>query len=127
MKQYKDDRVVYRLKDSIEQFKQLMPLMEELGNPALKPRHWEAIFEQLGEDYEAERSAEYSVQYLIERGIMSKMEKVQAVSVNASKEFSLEKALEKMATDWVGVEFKIIEYKVGLAKGLLNISCYCLA
>jgi dynein heavy chain len=29
----------------------------------------------------------------------------------ASKEFSLEKVLEKMSKDWEGVEFRCIEYK----------------
>lgn len=52
VKQYKDDRVVYRLRDSIEQFKQLMPLIDEMGNPALKLRHWEAIFEYVPTPYD---------------------------------------------------------------------------
>lgn len=35
----------------------------------------------------------------------------QAISGVASKEYSLEKVLEKMETDWKGVEFRCIEYK----------------
>ena len=34
-----------------------------------------------------------------------------SVSVNASKEYGLEKALAKMHADWDGLEFRIIEYK----------------
>ena len=33
-----------RFKDCIEDFKEIMPLVEELGNPALKRRHWDEIF-----------------------------------------------------------------------------------
>ena len=33
------------------------------------------------------------------------------MSVNASKEYGLEKALAKMHADWDGLEFRIIEYK----------------
>ena len=37
-------QVVERFKDCIDDFKQIMPLVEELANPALKRRHWEEIF-----------------------------------------------------------------------------------
>ena len=61
VKQYKDDRVVYRLRDSIDSFKQLMPLIEELGNPAFKPRHWEAIFALIGESYDSDHAGDFSI------------------------------------------------------------------
>jgi hypothetical protein len=32
--------VVTRFKDCIDDFKQILPLVEELANPALKRRHW---------------------------------------------------------------------------------------
>ena len=35
-----DDPVVARFKDCIDDFKQIMPMVEELANPALKRRHW---------------------------------------------------------------------------------------
>ena len=35
-----NDPVVARFKDCIEDFKQIMPMLEELANPALKRRHW---------------------------------------------------------------------------------------
>ena len=39
------DQVVLRFKDCIDDFKQIMPLVEELANPALKMRHWVEIFQ----------------------------------------------------------------------------------
>ena len=39
------DQVAIRFKDCIDDFKQIMPLVEELANPALKKRHWTEIFE----------------------------------------------------------------------------------
>lgn len=44
------DQVVARLKDVIDDFKELLPLVEELGNPALQPRHWHEIFDIIGAD-----------------------------------------------------------------------------
>ncbi len=43
-------QVVARLKDCIDDFKQIMPLVEELANPALKTRHWEQIFKIIDAD-----------------------------------------------------------------------------
>jgi hypothetical protein len=39
-KTMRDDPVVARFKDCIDDFKQIMPLVEECANPALQKRHW---------------------------------------------------------------------------------------
>ncbi len=36
----RDDLVVVRFKECIDDFKQIMPLVEECANPALQKRHW---------------------------------------------------------------------------------------
>lgn len=53
----------------------------------------------------------FSVEDLLHKGVASQLEALQTISVNASKEYGLEKALDKMHADWDGLEFKIIEYK----------------
>ena len=53
----------------------------------------------------------FSVEDLLHRGIASQLETLQTISVNASKEYGLEKALDKMHADWEGLEFKIMDYK----------------
>ena len=44
-------------------------------------------------------------------GVLKKMEEVQNIGAAASKEFSLLKTLEKMETEWAGLEFKVMAYK----------------
>lgn len=44
------DAVVARLKEVVDDFKELLPLVQELGNPALQPRHWQDIFDIIGAD-----------------------------------------------------------------------------
>lgn len=53
----------------------------------------------------------FSVEDLLHKGIASQLEALQTISVNASKEYGLEKALDKMHADWEGLEFRIMEYK----------------
>lgn len=43
----KDDLTLQKLKTQVERFKLNVPLMLELGNPAMKKRHWERVFKEL--------------------------------------------------------------------------------
>ncbi|KAG2451278.1 hypothetical protein HYH02_003884 [Chlamydomonas schloesseri] len=111
----KEDQVVVRLKDCIDDFKQIMPLVEELANPALKARHWEQIFKLIDADIPPNDNgvgyAPFSVRMLLQYNALDRYEPIQTISGVASKEYSLEKVLEKMSKDWEGVEFRCIDYK----------------
>ena len=100
---------MFRLKDTIDKFKINMPLVEELGNSSLRARHWQGIFSLLGAEYEAGTS--FSISLLQEYEIDRHMEAVARIGAAASKENSLEKALEKMEGDWQGLEFRVMPYK----------------
>eukprot|EP00242_Pyramimonas_sp_CCMP2087_P005349 CAMPEP_0198205188 /NCGR_PEP_ID=MMETSP1445-20131203/8681_1 /TAXON_ID=36898 /ORGANISM="Pyramimonas sp., Strain CCMP2087" /LENGTH=1441 /DNA_ID=CAMNT_0043877371 /DNA_START=94 /DNA_END=4415 /DNA_ORIENTATION=+ len=105
----KENRVVYRLKDTVDEFKQILPLIEELANQALSDRHWKVIFQLLGAAYDPE--VPFSIKDLIDLNVMAQMEPIQQISTTASKEYSLEKAIDKMYSDWDGVEFRCVAYK----------------
>lgn len=46
----KEDAVVFRIKDELEAFKIKLPVLEQMANPALKERHWKAVFALLNMD-----------------------------------------------------------------------------
>ncbi|KAL3689708.1 hypothetical protein R1sor_016017 [Riccia sorocarpa] len=105
----KEDTVVFRLKDTIEEFKKIAPIIEEVGNPALKPRHWKVIFDLLKREYNPE--VPFTTNDLLSYNVMEHMEEVRTISGQASKEYSFEKTLEKMLKDWDGVKFNVVPYK----------------
>ncbi|UPR05068.1 heavy chain of dynein [Chloropicon primus] len=105
----KEDRVVYRLKDEIDSFKEYLPLLRELANPALQPRHWEQIFTVINKPYH--QDVNFSIRKLIEYGILDHMEAVENISGVASKEWSMLKTLQKMNKEWDGKEFMCMAYK----------------
>jgi dynein heavy chain len=45
-----NNKVVPKLKASVEEFNPVLPLVNDLGSPCLKPRHWEQITELTGVD-----------------------------------------------------------------------------
>lgn len=104
-----------RLKEVMEDFKEILPLIEELANLALKPRHWQDIFQfidaEMPESETGTGFGPFSVRFLLQYGVLDKLDKIQALSGSASKEYSLEKALAKMKGDWEGLAFRVVEYK----------------
>ena len=116
LKARRDDQVVMRLREEVEAFKQYMPLIQEIANPALQPRHWEAVFKVLGQgkadsfDVKSDADA-LSVSTMIQYGIMDNMEAVENIGSSASKEYSLQKTLEKMQAEWEGLEFHCLPWK----------------
>ncbi len=78
----KEDTVVYRLKDTIDDFKKYVTLMEEVANPALKERHWKQIFTLLGQPYSSE--VPFSTNDLLSYDIMSKIEEVKILALISS-------------------------------------------
>jgi dynein heavy chain len=53
---------------------QVIPVIEEVANPALKPRHWKQIFDLMGRPYSPEMT--FSTNELLSFNIMDKLEDV---------------------------------------------------
>ncbi|KAL6751111.1 dynein heavy chain 5 [Haematococcus lacustris] len=109
LKSRKDDAVVTRLKRELDEFKQKMPLIAEVSNPALEQRHWAQIFAVLGQPFEPETP--FCVKDLIGMGVVEQLDQVQVVGATATKEFSMLQALDKMEAEWQGLEFRVLAYK----------------
>ncbi|GFH07744.1 dynein heavy chain, partial [Haematococcus lacustris] len=85
LKSRKDDAVVTRLKRELDEFKQKMPLIAEVSNPALEQRHWAQIFAVLGQPFDSETP--FCVKDLIGMGVVEQLDQVQVVGATATKEF----------------------------------------
>lgn len=48
--------MVAHLKKSVLDFKQELPILTALGNPCLKPRHWEALREITGKSVSLDKN-----------------------------------------------------------------------
>ena len=121
LKQRRDDQVVMRTREEIEAFKKYMPLLQEVANPALQPRHWEKIIGGAEDDPEKppifpgkgpyDPANPPTAAQLMEWGAMDVLEALENVGATASKEYSLSQTLRKMQAEWEGVDFRCKEYK----------------
>ena len=102
-------RVAQSLKAQVEEFKERLPLISSLCNKGLRDRHWEKISEILG--YACKPTDSTTLASMLDSVPAKALEPLEELSVVASKEFSLEKALDKMLNEWKPMAFDCMEYR----------------
>jgi dynein heavy chain len=91
-------KIAARVKSKVEEFKEHLPLVQTLFNPGLRDRHWDQISEVVG--YPLKPDEETCLSKIVDMNLESYIPKFEGISEAASKEYSLEKAMEKMKTEW---------------------------
>ncbi|XP_041084991.1 dynein heavy chain 3, axonemal-like [Polyodon spathula] len=102
-------RVADSIKVKIDKFKQYLPILSTICNPGIKQRHWEKISEIVGFDLKPE--ADTSLLNMVEYGLAKFIDKLDEIGASASKEYSLEKAMEKMKLEWADACFGFTKYR----------------
>ncbi|XP_058967936.2 dynein axonemal heavy chain 6 [Pocillopora verrucosa] len=101
--------VVPILKDKVEGMRHKLPVITNLRNPALKPRHWEHIQQIFGYHFTEEEP--------LTLGLLNKIdafdhtEAIEEVSGQASSEASLEGILKKVEDSWKQTEFIVLPHR----------------
>lgn len=86
-----------------------MPIIQTLGNPGMKERHWEQISEMVG--FPIKVSPELTLDKIIEYGLEDYIERFETISEGATKENNLEKAMAKMVFEWSEISFVVNSYR----------------
>ncbi|TPX70976.1 hypothetical protein CcCBS67573_g06369 [Chytriomyces confervae] len=96
-------------KEQLERFKIHLPLISTLCNPGLRDRHWRDISQVVGFRFQPDEST--SLNFVLERNLSEYMDQLERISSVATKEYSFEKALQKMYSEWQAVELGTIDYR----------------
>ena len=99
------------MKTCVEEFKEHLPLIASLFNPGLRDRHWEKMSAIVEQDLKPSESS--NLQQYIEMNLEPYLEQFEAISEGASREYSLEKAIEKMMLEWRDVSFIVQDSILG--------------
>ncbi|XP_060028831.1 dynein axonemal heavy chain 3 isoform X1 [Erinaceus europaeus] len=102
-------RLAENVKMKIEKFKQHIPVLTLSCNPGIKERHWQQISEVVG--CEIKPTETTCLANMLEYGFSKYIDKLEPIGAAASKEYSLEKNLEKMKSDWVNMVFNFVKYR----------------
>ncbi|XP_056662526.1 dynein axonemal heavy chain 3 isoform X4 [Monodelphis domestica] len=102
-------RLAENIKFKIDKFKNHLPVLAVACNKGMKERHWEQISEIVGVEIKPDEST--CLLNILEFGISKFIEKLEPISAAASKEYSLEKNMDKMKSEWTNMVFSFSKYR----------------
>ncbi|XP_068082967.1 dynein axonemal heavy chain 1-like [Anabrus simplex] len=113
MKQFHGEKAAYELaeqvKNEIEEFRPMIPLIQGLRSPGMKQRHWNQVFELTG--VRVDPSPFLTFNHCLSLGVQDYVDVITQIAETASKEYSIQQTLEKMQKEWEGMEMEVTPYK----------------
>jgi dynein heavy chain, axonemal len=99
-----------KLRSAVEDFKVLMPVVQDLRNKCLTKRHWEEVEAVLGATIDPSKSL--SLGELFDLNVVEHQAAISAITTKAVQESALDELLAKKVTSvWLGLEFIVNPYK----------------
>lgn len=106
----KDWEIATHVRNKIEQFKRLMPLIQDLKNPALRPRHWKQLVDEVNRPFDP-TGPDFTLGVMIDLGLDQFGELIGNISGAASKELSIEQSLQTIEGVWGSTKLEIVAFK----------------
>eukprot|EP01034_Spumella_vulgaris_P027167 gene27167-33850_t len=103
------NKVVPRLKASVDEINPVLPIVMDLRNPCLKDRHWEKINALVG--FNMQESESFSLFDLIDKGVTKFQEDISVIATSAQQESILEEMMAKVTGIWEKLIFDVKPYK----------------
>ncbi|XP_041928965.1 dynein heavy chain 7, axonemal isoform X2 [Alosa sapidissima] len=104
-------RIARHVRQEVEAFRENLPLVQVLCNPGLRDRHWESMAEVVGFPLKPQDEGTACVAHFLPLGLEAHLASFELVSEAASKEYSLEKAMKRMAAEWGDIQFALLPYR----------------
>uniref|UniRef100_A0A8B9U7Y3 Dynein axonemal heavy chain 7 n=1 Tax=Anas zonorhyncha TaxID=75864 RepID=A0A8B9U7Y3_9AVES len=98
-------RLAESTKYKLDKFKQHLPVLSIACNRGMKDRHWEQISEIVGCEIKPNETT--TLLNIISEIRVSFQFRLEPIGAAASKEYSLEKSIEKMKSEWVNMQFTL--------------------
>lgn len=102
--------LVSQMQAKLREFNKVLPLIRTLGNPALRERHWEQIWETVGVRLSSEAAT--SLQQLLALQLNEHLGKIEVISHSATQEMTLENALMRMKNQWTTILMPVDSYRL---------------
>ena len=108
--QDKNWEILETSRSKVDQFRRTMPLINDLKNEAMRPRHWDQIQGDMSRSFDS-KADDFTLEKIIEWGFDQYAEKINDISGAASKELAIETGLKEINETWEITELDMITYK----------------
>ncbi|KAI9202130.1 dynein heavy chain and region D6 of dynein motor-domain-containing protein [Polychytrium aggregatum] len=98
-----------QVREKIDEFMVNIPVIRVLCNPGMRDRHWNKLSAVAGFDIKPDSTS--SLRKMLKNNLEQFLDPFQEVSDAASKEYTLEKNLTKMVTEWDPLELTLLAYR----------------
>ena len=103
-------RVWEAMKSELDKFRETIPLIQGLRDQALRARHWAALQERVGAEFD-HNSPQFTLDEVMRLGLNAHAEFIGELSGNANKELAIETALSDLAIRWQDIQVDVGAYK----------------
>ncbi|MEQ2250438.1 hypothetical protein ILYODFUR_000797 [Ilyodon furcidens] len=95
--------------EQINTFKEYVPVVSVLCNPGIRARHWDKMSKIVGHDLTPNSGT--TLRKVLKQNLAPYLNEFESISAAATKEFSLEKAMQTMVKTWESVSFNHQPYR----------------
>ena len=99
-----------QIRDRIEEFKILLPLIHDLKNQGMRKRHWDEVGRAIGKEFCLEEN-KFTLNDVFLTGLQKHKSLISDLAEKASKEFSIEETLGQMRKKIREINVEIVPYK----------------
>ncbi|CAB3241783.1 unnamed protein product [Arctia plantaginis] len=97
------------IRNAIDEFRPLIPIIQAVRNPGMKERHWNEFMEKSG--ITVTMNEKQTFQMCIKQGVAQHGELIAEIGELATKEYVIEQSLDKMLSEWANKSFELTPYK----------------
>ena len=101
--------VAQGVREEVNAFRPVLPLLIALRTPGMEDRHWEALSDKVGTRVYPDK--DFSLATATGLGLDSQVEVITKVAETAAKEYAIKVQLDKMAEAWEEVMLMILDYR----------------
>ena len=103
--QYKD------LYKTIVDFLEILPLLEQMSKPSMRPRHWDEISKITGNTFDHSDFDSLKLKDVLESNILEHREDVEEICDGADKQLRIENELANIKESWDKEDFEFTNFK----------------
>src|SRR5690606_7636073 len=98
-----------QLRNEIDSFQTVLPLLQELTKESIKDRHWDEVMELTGTTFDVH--GDFKLQTLLELRMEEYKESIEEITDGADKQAKIERGLMEISDIWATTDFNFQEWK----------------